>query len=256
MLILEAFCFKIYIKPTTDLIIPYNLNHPQEHKMSAIRYLTSWLITYPLNNIDKKEEYKTTKHILHNNKYDPLLLDKAISTVNTKTHTQQETLPTQTIHKTKLATFTYVGPQTKFITKLFKNTNLNIAYKTNNTIGKLLTPNNTSTSDKFNKSGIYQLTCLDCNMKYIGQTGRSIYTRYCEHFRDFKHANGNSKYAQHLIENRHSIGPIKKIMDILYVIKKGKMMDTLEKFHIYNLTKLSNQINDKIQLCKTSFSTY
>ena len=82
-------------------------------------------------------------------------------------------------------------------------------------------------------------------MKYVGQTGRSIYTRYCEHFRDFKHANGNSKYAQHLIENRHSIGPINEIMNILHTIKKGKMMDTLEKFHIYNITKLVNQINDK-----------
>ena len=58
-------CFRIYRKPTaTDLIIPYDLNHPQEHKMSAIRYLTNWLIAYPLNNIDKKEEYETIKHFM------------------------------------------------------------------------------------------------------------------------------------------------------------------------------------------------
>jgi hypothetical protein len=37
----------------------------------------------------------------------------------------------------KWATFTYTGSETKFITKLFKNTNLKIAYKTVNTIGKL-----------------------------------------------------------------------------------------------------------------------
>jgi hypothetical protein len=35
----------------------------------------------------------------------------------------------------KWATFTYTGSETKFITKLFKNTNLKIAYKTVNTIG-------------------------------------------------------------------------------------------------------------------------
>ena len=36
-----------------------------------------------------------------------------------------------------------------------------------NTLQKLLTRTNTSTSDKFEKCGIYQLTCLDCNKKYV-----------------------------------------------------------------------------------------
>ena len=34
-------------------------------------------------------------------------------------------------------------------------------------------------------------------------------------------------------------------MDILHVTKKGEMMNTLERFYIYNETKLDNQINDK-----------
>ena len=34
-------------------------------------------------------------------------------------------------------------------------------------------------------------------------------------------------------------------MEVLHTVKKGKMMDTLEKFHIYKETKLENQINDK-----------
>ena len=68
----------------------------------------------------------------------------------------------------KRTTFTYIGPEIKFISKLFKNTNINIAYKTNNTIEKLLSHHTkhqyTTTSAKFNKIGIYQLTCPDCNM--------------------------------------------------------------------------------------------
>ena len=32
---------------------------------------------------------------------------------------------------------------------------------------------------------------------------------------------------------------------ILHITKKGKLMDTLEKFHIYDKTKKNNQINDK-----------
>ena len=34
-------------------------------------------------------------------------------------------------------------------------------------------------------------------------------------------------------------------MEVLHVNKKGNMMNTLERFHIYNVIKLDNQINDK-----------
>jgi hypothetical protein len=90
------------------------------------------------------------------------------------THNTSQDKP-QPTEQTKFATFTYAGKETRFITKLFKHTNLRIAYRTPNTIGKLLRhqhqPNNV---DNLNNSGIYQLTCPDCNKKYIGQTGRSF----------------------------------------------------------------------------------
>jgi len=35
------------------------------------------------------------------------------------------------------------------------------------------------------------------------------------------------------------------IMEILRVNKKGNKKNTLEKFHMYNVTRLDNQINDK-----------
>ena len=130
-----------------------------------------------------------------------------------------------------------MGPQTKYITKLFKHTNVNIAFKTNNTLGHILTHNthtNTkNTSDKFHESGIYQLTCKDCNKKYIGQNGRRFHTRFREHFNDFKHGNGCSNSIQHLLENRHSIGTTDEIMEILHIVEKGKLMDELKRFHIY-----------------------
>ena len=34
-------------------------------------------------------------------------------------------------------------------------------------------------------------------------------------------------------------------MEMLHIKKKGNMMNTLERFHIYNKTKFDNQINDK-----------
>ena len=101
--------FKIYRKPTaTDHIIPSDSNHPPVHKMSVIRYLTNWLITYPLNILDRNKEHETIKYILYNNKYNPQLLDRTISIINTKLHTQQETHTTPTKHKIIIYTSLHV----------------------------------------------------------------------------------------------------------------------------------------------------
>jgi hypothetical protein len=59
------------------------------------------------------------------------------------------------------------------ITKLFKNTNIAIAYKTNNTIRNHLKPILPKT-DTYNQSDVYQLKCNGCPLKYIGQTGRTF----------------------------------------------------------------------------------
>ena len=74
---------------------------------------------------------------------------------------------------------------------------------------------------------------------------RTFLTCYREHYRDYKYNNGTSKYAQHLLENKHSIGSIHDTMEILHVMWTGKLMDTWEKFHIYQETKLGLQINNK-----------
>jgi hypothetical protein len=75
------------------------------------------------------------------------------------------------LNKTKWTKITHVGNETKFITKILKHTTLNVAFKTQNTIGKLVSQKNNRQQEKYDKCGIYQLTSPDCNKKYIGQTG-------------------------------------------------------------------------------------
>jgi hypothetical protein len=145
-----------------DTIIPNDSCHPQEHKLEAIRYLINRTETYNLNVNNKVKEANTIKQILYNNKYDPPLLNNLTPlTNNIKTD----------LNKTKWAKFTYVGKETKFITKLFKHATLIVAFKTHNTIGKLFSQQNTRQQEKYEKCGVYQQTCPDCNKKYIGQTG-------------------------------------------------------------------------------------
>ena len=146
----------VYRKPTaTNIIIPKDSNHPPEHKQAAIRYLANQLVTYPLNNMNKEKEYDNIKQILINNKYDTQILNRTIKTLNTKTTTRHNSPTTLTQPKMKRATFTYVGPQTKYIAKLFKHTNVNIVFKTNNTFGYILitpTPTPTIQATNFTKA--------------------------------------------------------------------------------------------------------
>jgi hypothetical protein len=36
---------------------------------------------------------------------------------------------------------------------------------------------------------------------------------------------GATKFVQHLLENKHGIGPMESIMHIIHITSKGKMMD-------------------------------
>ena len=83
-------------------------------------------------------------------------------------------------------------------------------------------------------------------MKDVGQTGESFRIRFREHLRDFKYGNRKSKFATHLLDNRHAIDQMENIVETMYVTNKGKLMDKIEKLYIYRETEANNQINDKL----------
>ena len=234
----------IYRKPTTtDTIIPSDSCHPIEQKMAAIRYLRNRMHSYNLNKTDAQKEKDTIQQILMNNKYDPNLIQ------NNKNKRRDENKVNNQKPDTegkKWAKFTHIGKETRFITKIFKKSNIKIALTTNNNIEKLLTLKQDKTTSKYDKAGVYQLKCPTCEMKYIGQTGRPFKTRFQEHLRDFKYNNRKSKFAQHLLDTQHSMDEMENTMDVIHITNKGRMMNTIERYYIYRETKLNNQINDRL----------
>ena len=184
-----------------------------------------------------QKEHDTILQILNNNKYDTSI-PRALNTKKGHKHREE---------KTKWVKFTYAGRETRaIIAKILKNTHPKVIFGTDNTIEKLLTARHEHTRSKYENSGIYQLTCPTCSMKYTGQTGSPFRIRFQEHFRDYRYGNGKSRFAAHLLENKHSIGPIDNIMETLHTTGKGRMMDTLERFYIFRETKINNQINDRL----------
>jgi hypothetical protein len=52
------------------------------------------------------------------------------------------------------------------------------------------------------------MKCMDCPLKYVGQTGRTFNTRYKEHIYDITTNNSNIGYANHILNTGHSYGTI------------------------------------------------
>jgi hypothetical protein len=127
--------YEIYRKPTTsDTIIPKDSCHPIEQKLAAIRYFVNRIHTYDLDHTQKQKEINTVKDIIGNNKYNESTLLK----VQKKREQRMISDEQKQNQNQKWIKFTYIGKETWFVTKLFKNTRLKGAYTTNNSIAKLL----------------------------------------------------------------------------------------------------------------------
>jgi hypothetical protein len=151
----------IFRKPTfTDTIIPFTSNHPMHHKYATVRYLYNRLDPYNLQH----EEYQQELNIIHNNLHNNSFL---IRPHKPQTHNPVKQITPCTTQK--LASFTYVGKETTYITNIFKQSELKIAFHTTYTLGNMFIHKDHA-PDRFSSSGVYKLICPDCHKAYVGQT--------------------------------------------------------------------------------------
>ena len=73
----------------------------------------------------------------------------------------------------------YTSIMPKILSKVLNSNNRTVTFKTSNNLFNKLR-NRTSTPLEM-KTGVYKLSCYDCECFYIGQTGRSLYKRFVEH---------------------------------------------------------------------------
>ena len=217
--------------------------HPLEQKMATIRYFADRINTYELSKDKKQTVIDTIKYMLRNNSYDVSILDKMMKEQGMEKHIRQQS-PEHP--KPKWAKFTYTGNVTRTITKLFRHSPVKMAFTTKNNLIKILQNNTTEEDNKYTRSGVYQLKCSNCGKIYVGQTGRPFSIRFWEHKHDFKYMSHKSRFAQHLLKEGHPLDTMENIMEVIHFAKKCRMMDALEKFHIYDATRKGIQINDRL----------
>jgi hypothetical protein len=81
-------------------------------------------------------------------------------------------------------------------------------------------------------------------VKYVEQTGRTFNARYKEHIHDIRSNNSDTGYSNHILNTEHTYGTMQDTKKIITLERKGKYLNTLEKYHIYKVSKDNLNIND------------
>lgn len=233
--------FSIYRKPTfTDITIHQSSKHPYNQKMAAYNSMLHRLMNVPMNMINFSKELNVIKQIASNNGYNPLLIDNLLYNKQRKT-AMNLVFPTVNNHK-KFISLTYANSLSQNIAEYFKKTyDCFVSFRSINSLGNII-KNHKDPENKDNKSGVYKLTCGDCPMVYIGQTGRSFKKRMREHQRSYTNEVGNSTYADHLKEFGHSFN---HNFEILHNDRKSTRLNLLESLEINRYNSRKVLLNDQ-----------
>jgi hypothetical protein len=81
-------------------------------------------------------------------------------------------------------------------------------------------------------------------LEYIGQAGRIFNIRYTEHIRAIMNNNSNSGHSNNILNAGYTYGTITDTIDVIRTGKKGKHLNSLEKFHTYLLSKDNLHMNE------------
>ena len=206
------------------------------------------MLSLPLSEVQRHKEWRHIKQTASNNNIPIHLLTKLRHNVQKKLN--QPHPPTAPTQDTKWATFTHSSPHVRKITNLFKNTNVKVTFKSNNTTAQLTKPHTTTipSPNPHDMSGIYSLTCITCKHVYVGQTSWSLRIQHQEHTRGYiKNNDPQSAYAKHILHNRHEYGPIDKTMSLLKPISKTSLLTPYEQYYIHSFHKEGKLISEQSQ---------
>ncbi|XP_050518679.1 uncharacterized protein LOC126892954 isoform X2 [Diabrotica virgifera virgifera] len=199
----NQFNFGIFRKPTqTDHVIHFSSNHPLSHKLAAFRSFIHRLFSIPMSTDSFNKELNIIKQIAVNNGYDPSIIDKLIRKRESKL-LQNSAFHQSSSSSAIYRSLPYHNPHlSEKIKRIVSNSseNIHISFKVGNTLGHFLT-NTKDTIHYMNRSGVYRLTCSDCDASYIGRTYRSLSTRSAEHSK----RDTTSAFSHHLKVNNHHL---------------------------------------------------
>lgn len=241
--------FQIYRKPThTDVVIPATSCHPWQHKLAAFHSYINRLMTVPLSGQAYRRELNTIYNIAVANGYDRRMIDNIVrNKINKQVTGLLYAVPRERVIHNYQSSMAYVGKISDKISKLLKNNDVHVAFRTTNTVRRAIC-NGKEKTEVGRKSGIYKLTCNQCNSVYVGQTGRSFDIRYKEHISAYRNARPErSHFAEHLLNTGHQLSDGHSY-EVLHTCSKGLRLSVLENLEIIKHNVDGTILNDQLNV--------
>ena len=221
----------IYRKPTnTERFITQNSMHPEQHKMAAFNSMIHRLVTLPLNEERYKKEQDYIFQLATKNGFSKeiirnLLRKKAMRAQNRRLTTlfdrREENMKSSIV-------VTFHPRVNSRLQNALRSLGINLINKTQTKLKDLL-GNPKDKQRKLEKSGIYQIICESCEKIYVGQTRRSVKTRFDEHISKYRRRHyDSSAVATHMHINQH---PRMKV-SLLEQVSDPRKLDFLETLYI------------------------
>ncbi|XP_044749411.1 uncharacterized protein LOC123310093 [Coccinella septempunctata] len=168
-----------YQKPTfSGRILNFNSKHHMAQKINIINNLKHRALKLSDNEFHEKNIIKI-QTILEKNNYPTKFIKKILNKSEPEHHRPQEEKENQ-----KYFSLTYVENLGEQIKNIFTRLNVNIAFKSDNTIKQFFTKTKSATPKELISNMVYKISCNDCPATYIGQTSRYLKDRISEHKRD------------------------------------------------------------------------
>lgn len=226
--------FDIYRKETNiNRFITSDSNHCIQHKLAAFNFLIHRLVKFPLTKHRFDKELKLIENIAKYNGFSPKIVHDILRKQKNKVNFAKSTTLSNEpkLNKQKYVKIPFHPTATKGLNKILSKVDLKIAFTSNNTI-KINLGNPKDKINTLDKSGIYEINCLDCEKKYIGQTRRSIITRFKEHVAHAKFLRPEkSKVAQHIYDSGHRIN--KEGLKLIKAVTSNRELNSYESLFIH-----------------------
>lgn len=226
----------IYRKPTdAPLCIPADSHHAWPHKLAAFEsaFFRMWNLPLSEERRDKELDYLIYMGKINGYKENIIkaIYNKHKRKIGLKRFTKLQPYKKRedaSKEGIKNVVIPYYKPLTKEIERLLKGKQINLCYNSRGNLREIIGKTKDDKSEK-EKSGIYEISCSNCELKYIGQTKRRLEIREKEHERAVRLKQPNkSSVAQHCLTQGHRMGTCKLVKKV----DRERELDAWESMYI------------------------
>ena len=222
----------IYRKSThVDSYIHNRSYNPPAHKYAIFNSLIHRMVTLPLTEDRRAKEWIRILEVARKNGFYERDIWRIRKRKEYKARINETTTLTNTDEDKKFAAITYHPQLANNFKKVFRKYGLQAASVNKCSTRAIFHPKLKDTTPDEEKSGIYRISCNDCEKVYIGQTKRTIRKRGSEHRRNsLNHEIGKSAVAKHFWEEGHDINFVPELIKNVQGYNKLNIHENIEMY--------------------------